>query len=269
MNGISGTYGSFPLSSGVSRPVQREAAQTTSTMSAPSATPTTFSKPAEQTKPGAQETPSLTTPEEHELTLWEMMKEAKEKAEARRKQFQLPKNSRYGDAAMEAYSRLARARSVADVNTASGYARRKIQQLKVAKRQDSDHARQIQAVINQLTKALTRASKKKSDLRREHLSELRAKKLAKEEENRKAQRLRNQLKRAKSLRKIRESGYLREAEIDNRLQAQITKTEIELREQAQELAEAYAPSADAAIQQYTAQIPAESSTPAPELSVQA
>lgn len=263
MNGISGMYGSISQRASSSF----ASSSSSSTLSSSSSLPqTTAQQDSTQAKPTF---PSLRDPEERKLDLWEMMKEAKEKAEARRKQFQLPKNSRYGDAAMEAYARLARARSIADVNAASGYARRKIQQLKAAKNQDSDHARQIQAVINQLKKAVVRGSKKKSDLQREHLSELRAKKLAKEEQKRKAQRLRHELNRTKALRKIRESGYLREADIDNRLQAQITKTEMELREQAQELAEAYAPSVDAAIQQYTAQMPAESSTPAPEISVQA
>ena len=47
--------------------------------------------------------------------------------------FQIPKNSRrYGDAAITAYSKLARARSAGEVDAASGYARRQIAQLRAA-----------------------------------------------------------------------------------------------------------------------------------------
>ena len=60
------------------------------------------------------------------LDLYEMMKDAREQAEATREKFQgLKKGStRYGDAPIEAYARLARARRPADVNAAAGYARR-------------------------------------------------------------------------------------------------------------------------------------------------
>ena len=45
-----------------------------------------------------------------------------------------------------------------------------------------------------------------------------------------------QLRRRKSQRMIRESGYLREAEISDRLATQLTATQMELRQQFQDLA---------------------------------
>ena len=45
---------------------------------------------------------------------------------------------------------------------------------------------------------------------------------------------------------------MREAEISNRLAAQLTATQMELRQQAQELSAAVTASAEAAAQQYTA-----------------
>lgn len=199
----------------------------------------------------------------------EMMLEAKERAEARREQLRLPQNTRYGDASMEAYARLARARNAAQVSAAAGYARRRIIQLKAAMRQDSGHARQIQGVINQLQKAVRRCGKKKIELERERLTQKQWEKLERDRERRKAQRLRQQLTRRRTMRALRESGYLREAEVDNRLQAQLTATEMELRQQTQELAESFIPSQDAAIRQYAAQVPAGSAAPAPEIDVQA
>ena len=73
--------------------------------------------------------------------LAEMMKEAQEKAAEVAKQrddlLKKTKSSRrYGDAAIIAYSKLARARSLGDVDAASGYARRQIAQLRAAKGSD-------------------------------------------------------------------------------------------------------------------------------------
>ncbi len=223
--------------------------------------------PARSARTSGQEAPPA--PEEESPSIAEMMLEAKEQAEKRREQLQLPRNSRYGDAAMEAYARLARARNAAQVTSAAGYARRRIIQLKAAMRQDSDHARQIQAVINQLQKAVRRCGKKKIELERERLTEKRGEKLEQERQRRKALSLRQQLARRRTMRAFRESGYLREAEVGNRLQAQLTATELELRQQVQELTEHFAPAQDAAIRQYAAQAPAEGAAPAPEIDVQA
>ncbi len=215
-----------------------------------------------------QEVPSSAERKERP-SVAEMMLEAKKRTEARREQFKLPQNTRYGDASLEAYARRGRARNAAQVSSAAGDARRRIIQLKAAKRQDSDHARQIQGVINQLQKAVRRCGKKKIELERERLTEKRGEKLEQERERRKAQLLRQQLSRRRTMRSLRESGYLREAEIDNRLQAQLTATEMELRQQTQELAESFISSQDAAIRQYAAQVPAGSAAPAPEIDVQA
>ena len=93
--------------------------------------------------------------------LYEMMRDAKEKADATREKFNAIKpKPRYGDAPMEAYARLARAKRPSEVNAAAGFARRQIARLKAAKQADPDNAKRIQASINQLQKAVQRAGKK-------------------------------------------------------------------------------------------------------------
>lgn len=195
----------------------------------------------------------LSQQEEEGRNLVEMIREAQEKAEAQREAMKLPKSSvRYGDAPLEAYARLARARSAMEVNAASGYARRRLAQFKTALRTDSDNAAKIKAAINQLQKAVNRGEKKKRELTREHLTELRRKKAAKEDRKEQEQRLRQELRRRKSQRMIRESGYLREAEISDRLATHLTATQMELRQQAQELVAATSASLETAVQQYAA-----------------
>lgn len=186
-------------------------------------------------------------------TLQEMLREAREKAQERRDALRLKTPVRYGDAPIEAYARLSRARTPAEVSAASGYARRRIMQLKAAKRQDGENAEQIQAAINQLQKAVSRAGKKKNDLERERLDNSRRLKLERENQRRQAQRIKLELARRKAMRIIREGGYIREAEVDSRVQSHLAETRMELRAQAQALAEAVKPSLDAAAQQYTAQ----------------
>lgn len=201
-------------------------------------------------------------------TLAEMMKEAKEQAEKRKEQFKLPQNSqRYGDAAILAYSKLARARSLGEVDAASGYARRQIAQLRLAKRSDSDNAERIQAAINQLQKAVNRAGRKKREISQEKLSAKRQARLEKEKRTREAERLRHQLRNRQAMRMLRESGYLREAEINNRLQDQLQASRMEMRQQMQELSAQTQTSADAAVRQYAAA--AAQPAPAPEISVEA
>lgn len=197
-------------------------------------------------------TPSAPLSEE-EPDLIEMIREAQEKAEAQREAMKMPKsNVRYGDAPFEAYARLARARSAAEVNAASGYARRRLSQFKSALRTDSDNAAKIKAAIRQLQKAVNRGERKKRELSRERLTEVRRKRAAKEERREQEQRLRQELRRRRSQRMIRESGYMREAEISDRLATHLTATQMELRQQAQELAAATAPSMESAVQHYTA-----------------
>lgn len=203
-------------------------------------------------------------------TLYEMMREAKEKIGAHKDQLKAAKpKTQYGDVPMLAYSRLARAKNRSQVNAAAGYARRQIARLKAAKYTDSDNAKQIQAAINQLQKAVTRAGKKNRDLDREKLAENRQKKLEKERRTSQAKRERLELRRKQALRAIRESGYIREAEVDKRMQAHIAATQAELRNQAQALSAAYQPSPEAVAQEYAANASAGAEIPASEMDIQA
>lgn len=225
-------------------------------------------------KAAAQEAKAQTSEEDREKpkSLVEMMQEAREKAEKRRDSFKLKKNgSQYGDAAMTAYSKLARARNQAEVNAAAGYARRRIVQFQGALSSDSDNSERIKAAIRQLQKAVGRARKKGRDLDREKVLQVRQRKAQQEQERRKAARLNQELNRKKTMRMIRESGYLRETEIDNRLQAQLAQTRMELRAQMEKISAAE-PSVKAAMQQYAAQaapVAAAAPTPAAGLDVQA
>lgn len=205
---------------------------------------------------------------EKQPSLAEMMQEAREKAEEQAERFKLPKNSRrYGDAALTAYSKLARARTMGDVDAASGYARRQIAQFQSAKHSDSDNAQRIEAAIRQLRKAVNRAGRKKRELSREKLTAARQKRLMKEKRLREARRLRHQLKGQQAQRMIRESGYLREAEVDNRTQDQLAASRLELRQQMQQLNDQFGASLESAIAQYAA---AEAAPPAePAISVEA
>jgi len=216
---------------------------------------------------------ALREQEESQPTLVEMMQEAREKAAEREKMFKLPTNSqRYGDAAIMAYSKLARARSAGEVDAASGYARRQIAQFRAAKRSDRDNADRIQAAINQLQKAVNRAGRKKRELTQEKITAKRQAKLEREKQTRKAKRLRQQLRSRQTMRTYRESGYLREAHLDNQLQDQLSAAKLELREQMQELSASVRTSVDTAVQQYTAAAASESSAGGEtggEISVQA
>lgn len=211
---------------------------------------------------------ALREEQEGQPDLAEMMKEAREKAAEREEMFKLPKNSRrYGDTAIIAYSKLARARSLGEVDAASGYARRQIAQLRAAKRSDSDNADRIQAAINQLQKAVNRAGRKKREISQEKLTAKRHAKLEKEKRTREAKRLRHQLKCRQTQRMIRESGYLREAEVDNRFQDQIAASKLEMRNQMQELMDQTKVPVETAVQQYAAA--SAEPAPAPEISVEA
>lgn len=191
--------------------------------------------------------------EDASQTIYEMMKDAREKAQATRDKFNSIKpKPRYGDAPMEAYSRLARARRPSEVNAAAGYARRQIARLRAAKQTDPDNAKRIQAAINQLQKAVQRAGKKNRELDREKVAEERQKKLIQEKRTREARRQRQELLRRQAMRRLRESGYLREAEVDNRMQSHIAAVDMELREQAQKLADSIQPSMEAVAKQYAA-----------------
>ena len=69
------------------------------------------------------------------------------------------------------------------------------------------------------------------------------------------------------MRMIRESGYLREADVDNRMQDHIAATKQELRDQMDQLTESTQTAVDAAVQQYAAALA--EPAPAPEISVEA
>ena len=174
--------------------------------------------------------------------LQEMIREAREKAQDRRDALQ-PKTpkQRYGDAPIEACARLARARTPAEVSAASSFARRKIAQLRSALHQDSASAEQIRSAIRQLQKAVVRGNRKRQDLQREKLAEVRRAKAQEEQKRRKAQQIRHELARSRAARAIRESGYVREVVIDSQLQSQLAAAREDLQSQAQGLASACPP----------------------------
>ncbi len=224
---------------------------------------------AAQLQPVRQNDP-IGLPQENTPTLMERMIEAQKKAKEQRDKFRIPKNTRYGDRAIEAYARLSRARRQSDVSAAASYARRQIAQLKIAKRQDDENAPRIQAAINQLQKAVVRAGKKKRDLNREELTEARRRRAAEKDQTAEAYRLRQELRRRQKLRMIREHGYIREAEIDERHQQQMAATRAEFRSQLENLAGS---TGDPAVKaQYAAQMAADGTAPAPtppEISIEA
>lgn len=204
--------------------------------------------------------------QEESRTLAEMIKDAQERADAHREALkQMPKgNTRYGDAPLEAYARLARAKTAAQVNAASGFARRRIAQLRTSLHVDSENAARIKSAIRQLEKAVSRGEKKKRELSREQLVKLRK---ARSKED--ARRRELELRRRQTGRMIREKGYLREAEISDRLATQLTQTQMELRSQAQNLTAASAVSPESAARQYAAEAAAGAGgdTAAPEAAI--
>ncbi|MCI9194583.1 MAG: hypothetical protein HFF14_03315 [Angelakisella sp.] len=231
--------------------------------------PLSLEEQAAQLQPVRQNDPAG-LPQEDTPTLMERMIEAQKKAKEQRDKFRIPKNTRYGDRAIEAYARLSRARRQSDVSVAASYARRQIAQLKIAKRQDDENAPRIQAAINQLQKAVVRAGKKKRDLNREELTEARRRRAAEKDQTAEAYRLRQELRRRQKLRMIREHGYIREAEIDERHQQQMAATRAEFRSQLENLAGS---TGDPAVKaQYAAQMAADGTAPAPtppEISIEA
>lgn len=203
-------------------------------------------------------------------SLREMLQEAREKAEERRESLKVRKSgTQYGDAAMMAYARLARAKSQGEVSAAAGYARRRIAQFQAALGSDSENSERIRAAIRQLQKAVGRAGKKKRELQREDLVRARQRRAQLEKQRRKAAGLNQELNRRRSMRMIREAGYLRETEIDNRLQDQLAQTRMELRAQAQELSAALGPSVEGAMREYAVQAGELSSAPPAEVDIQA
>ena len=205
-----------------------------------------------------------------------MIRDAKEKADAHRDQLsKLAKAAapRYGDAPLEAYARISRARTPSQAGAAAGYARRRLMWLRSAARTDPDHADQIKAAANQLEKAVGRANRKKMELNREQLARARQKRLAREKKHREEQRIRQELRRSQSMRAVRESGYFKEAEIANRFAGQLAATKMELRQQAEQLGSAVQASLDTAMQGYSSAVEtavaAEAPHSVPQVDVQA
>ena len=199
-------------------------------------------------------TSSLETAQDKDVqTVQEMIKEAREKADRHREQLEKIKTKpRYGDAPLEAYARLTRAKNQNQVSMAAGYARRRISQLRAALRTDAENSEEIKAALRQLEKAVNRAGKKKQDLQKEELQEARRKRLLEEEERRRAQQINQELRRAKMMRAFRENGYMHEAVTDGQQQAIMSATRAQLREQSQALSNAMAAKAEYAAQQYSA-----------------
>ena len=225
----------------------------------------------DQTAPGQTEdqqnsllAQSLKKQEENTTSLHEMIRDAKEKADAQREKFKLTKvTPRYGDAPLEAYARLSRAKTEAQASSAGGYARRRIAQLEAAQRSDPEHADQIKAAITQLKKAVTRANKKKMEISREQLARARQKRMIRENKRREAQRIRQELRKNQAMRAIRESGYFKETEVANRQADQLTATKLELRAQAEQLGSMVYTSVDAAAQEYSAAVQTAEAVEAP------
>jgi len=217
---------------------------------------------------------SLKRQEESRTSLTDMIKDAREKADAQREKFKLAKvTPRYGDAPLEAYARISRAKSPSQAGSAGGYARRRIAQLEAAQRSDPDHADQIKAAIAQLKKAVSRANKKKLELSKEQLARARMKRMARENKRREEQRIRQELRKSQSMRAVRESGYFKEAEIANRQADQLTATKMELKAQAEQLSAAAQTSIDAAVQGYSSAVQTAEAVaappPTPQVDVQA
>lgn len=209
--------------------------------------------PEQQPQAAAQPDPRETVKDKDMETIQEMIKESREKVKERQAQLDRAKpKPRYGDAPLEAYARLARAKSQSQVSMAAGYARSRMAQLRSALRQDEENAGEIKAALRQLQKAVSRAGKKKQELQREQLQEARREKLEEEQQRQRAQRLKQELRRSKMMRAFRESGYMREAVTDSQQQQMLSATRAELRQQAQALSDAFGATAEYAAQQYTA-----------------
>lgn len=201
----------------------------------------------------------------------EMIRQAREKAGQRRDMFRPGADpSRYADAAIIAYSKLSGARTPAQAGAAAGYAQRQIARFQAALRSDSENSERIKAAIRQLQKAAGRARRKRRELEQDGVLRARQKRAAEEKQRGRASRLGHELGRRRAARAVRESGYFRETEIENRLQSQLERTRMELREQAQQLAGQLARSAEAAAREYAAQAGADpGAAGTPGLDVQA
>ena len=207
---------------------------------------------------------SMKKQEKHISSLTEMIRDAKDNADAQREKFKLAKATpRYGDAPLEAYARISRARTPSQAGSAAGYARRRLVQLQAAQRSDPDHADQIKAAVSQLKKAVGRANKKKLELNKEQLARARQKRMIQENKRREEQRIRQELRKNAAMRAIRESGYFQETEIANRQADQLTATKMELKAQAEQLGISTQKSIDTALQGYSSAVQTAEAVAAP------
>ena len=207
---------------------------------------------------------SMKKQEESRTSLPDMIRDAKEKADAQREKFKLAKTTpRYGDAPLEAYARISRAHTPSQAGSAAGYARRRLVQLESAARSDPDHADQIKAAVGQLKKAVGRANRKKLELSREQLSRARMKRMAQENKRREEQRIKQELRKNAAMRAIRESGYFQETEIANRQADALTATRMELKAQAEQLGISTYASLDTAMQGYSSAVQTAEAVAAP------
>ena len=165
-------------------------------------------------------TRSAPTPAEPaSLTIFEAMRAARRQAEQTAQRFKVRLPVRYGDVPMMAYARLARARNRAEVQSAAGYARRRIAQLRSALRQDPDHQDAIRTALRQLEKLSIRAARKQRDMDQERILQLQRHKAAEQAQKREEARLTQEVQRRRVLRAIREESYLHEAAIEQGMQA--------------------------------------------------
>lgn len=196
---------------------------------------------------------ALTQADDEVKSLMDMMEQARKKAQETREKLKLPKNSaRYGYAAIEAFARLSRARSQAQVSSAAGYARRQLGEMQTALRQDPQNAGRIRAAIRQLQSAVTRASRKKRDLEQDRIDRARRARAEKERRPGRAKRIEQELRRKQAVRRICDAGYVNNAVIDMVQQEHIEQTRAEQRAQLERIAGLGGSSADAAQAAYTA-----------------
>lgn len=182
--------------------------------------------------------------EEEIQSLLEQLQEAGKKAKEMREKLKLPKNARqYGEAAIEAYMRLRRARTDSQVSAAAGYARRKAAQLQSSLHSDSENAPRIRAAIRSLQSAAAQASRKKRELAEEQRAEVRAKRAEEEKRQGKAARIRAEQNRRKAARFVRESGNVRGAVLDHMQQEYLAAQRADAAARAEEVLGSAAPAA--------------------------
>ena len=131
--------------------------------------------------------------------------------------------------------------------------------------QESIEARVRDALALPCTEATRTAVKKERAALKKEFDMLEERRKARSEEA--EQRMKQELRRRRAQRMIRESGYLREAEISGRLAAHLTATQVELRQQAQAISSVTAAAMDAAAQQYTTTAAEADAAPAPPAAI--